>query len=84
MYKRQLLFDVKNYLVGTVFKLILSYLCIMTITFAELSVGLLILRVPNAIGVAALIAIVDILPVLGTGAVVIPWSVSYTHLRVLS
>jgi sporulation integral membrane protein YtvI len=71
---RILLFDVKNYLVGTVFKLILSYLCIMTITFAELSVGLLILRVPNAIGVAALIAIVDILPVLGTGAVVIPWS----------
>ncbi len=70
---RSLLFDIKNYLVGTVFKLILSYLCIMSITFVELSIGLLILRVPNAIGIAALIAIVDILPVLGTGAVVIPW-----------
>lgn len=44
------------------------------LTFAELSAGLLLLGIPNAILVAALIAVVDILPVLGTGTVVLPWA----------
>lgn len=59
---------------NTLFKLLKAYALLMFITFAELSVGLLILRVPHAIVFAALIAIVDILPVLGTGTVMIPWA----------
>ena len=46
---------------------------IITITFIELSIGLSIVRVENAITIALLIACVDILPVLGTGGIVIPW-----------
>ncbi len=46
----------------------------MLITFVELSIGLLILRVNNAIPVALGVAVFDILPVLGTGGIVIPWS----------
>lgn len=44
------------------------------ITFSAAAVGLLLLRVRYALLWAALIAVVDVLPVLGTGTVLIPWS----------
>ena len=64
---RNLVLQVKAYVVGTLFVCIRSYALIMSITFVELSVGL------TLIGVALLIAIFDILPVLGTGGIMIPW-----------
>ncbi|WP_411169649.1 sporulation integral membrane protein YtvI [Clostridium sp. MB05] len=68
-----IILDIKDYIVGTLFKLIKAYAIIISITFIELSIGLSILKVEGAITIAALIALVDILPVLGTGGVVIPW-----------
>ncbi|MGI6264839.1 MAG: sporulation integral membrane protein YtvI [Acutalibacteraceae bacterium] len=59
---------------NTLFKLLKAYLLLMLITFAELSLGLSVLQVKSAIPLAALIAVVDILPVLGTGTVLIPWA----------
>lgn len=44
------------------------------ITFAVLSGGFLMLHIPYAIAWAALICLVDALPILGTGTVLIPWS----------
>ena len=44
------------------------------ITFAVATVGLLLLRIPHALFWAILIALVDAFPVLGTGAVLVPWS----------
>ena len=46
----------------------------MFITFTELCIGLTILRVDNAPVIAGIIAVIDIMPVLGTGGVVIPWT----------
>lgn len=51
-----------------------SYLIIMTITFIELSIGLTIIGIPQAIIIAFLIAIFDILPIFGTGGILIPWT----------
>lgn len=51
-----------------------SYLTLMGITFAEMLVGLSLLRVGYALLLALLIALVDLLPVLGVGTVLIPWS----------
>lgn len=51
-----------------------SYLMIVTITFVELSIGLSIIGISNSIMIAFLIAIFDILPVLGTGGIMIPWA----------
>lgn len=65
----------KAFFLNTVAKLIRAYLTLMFITFCELSAGLLLLRIPHAVAAAALIAVVDILPVLGTGTVMIPWAV---------
>ena len=52
-----------------------SYLLVMLITFGELTLGLLIIGVRRAILLAALIAIFDIFPVVGAGAILLPWSV---------
>lgn len=70
---RKLLLQIKEYVVGTLFVCIRSYALIMTITFVELSIGLTIVGIPNAIAIALAISIFDILPVLGTGGVMIPW-----------
>lgn len=52
-----------------------SYLLIVTITFIELSVGLSIIGISNSVIIAFLIAIFDVLPVLGTGGIMIPWAI---------
>ena len=67
--------QIKNYVVGTLFVCIRSYAIIMCITFVELSIGLTVIGVGNAVLIAILIAIFDILPVLGTGGIMIPWAV---------
>mgnify|MGYP004608596575 FL=1 len=67
--------DGKNYVTGTMGKCILSYCLIFGITFAELTVGLFLLGIKNAFAIAFIIAVLDILPVLGTGTVLIPWAV---------
>lgn len=56
---------VKNYLKAV--------LILMLCTFGELCVGFFILRVDNPVGLAALIALFDALPLLGTGGIMIPW-----------
>ena len=45
------------------------------LTFLEAFIGLALLRVPYAFILAILIAVVDFLPLLGTGIVLIPWAV---------
>lgn len=66
---------IKHILSESVLKILKGYLLLMALTFAELSAGFLILKVKYAIAIAAVIAFIDILPVLGTGAVLIPWSI---------
>lgn len=59
----------------TVVGMLSSYLLIMFITFLELSAGLILLKVNYAVLLAAMISLVDILPVLGTGTILIPWGI---------
>ncbi|MDF2588702.1 MAG: putative rane protein [Anaerocolumna sp.] len=73
--KRELIIKVKNNVIGTLGKFIKAYAALIMITFTELAVGFLILKVPNAILLGAIVAIVDILPILGTGAVLLPWAI---------
>lgn len=74
--KEQELFEqLRQFLCKTLPKFILSYGFIFTMTFVELWIGLFILKIPYAGVVALIIAILDILPVLGTGGVLIPWSI---------
>ncbi len=70
---RTCIFQIKDFLVNTAFKLLKAYVILMAITFVELSVAFLLLRIPMAIPVAFLIALADFLPLIGTGGVMIPW-----------
>lgn len=66
---------IKRQLVSAVFMFIKAYGVIMMITFMEAFVGFTVLGVEYAFLMAVLTAVVDIMPILGTGAVVIPWGV---------
>ncbi|AMC93047.1 hypothetical protein AOC36_03350 [Erysipelothrix larvae] len=72
---KQLVLDVGQLFSVLIGKYIKSYTIIIFITFTELAIGFSILRIPNAIMLAGIIAIVDILPVLGTGTILIPWGI---------
>ncbi len=64
----------KNKINGAVSSYLKSYLLLALITFAELLLGLTVLRVKNSFLLALLIAFIDFLPVLGSGTVLIPWA----------
>ena len=51
-----------------------SYSILFTLTLVELSIGFSILRIPNAIILALVIAVFDLMPILGTGGVLLPWT----------
>ena len=72
---KKVVLQIKEYVIGTLFVCIRSYALIMSLTFIELSIGLTLVHVENSILIALLIAIFDILPVLGTGGIMIPWVV---------
>lgn len=65
----------KQLFVSNILKMLRGYIIIMFITFIELFIALTILRVDYAAILAALIALLDILPVVGTGTVLLPWCV---------
>ena len=56
-------------------KYLRAYLLIMLITFAEVLIGLLILKIPYAFLIALGVAFVDLLPIFGAGTVLIPWAI---------
>ncbi len=52
-----------------------AQLILMLITFSEVLAGLLIIGIQNSLLIAIMIALVDALPVLGAGTVLIPWAI---------
>ena len=72
---KALVTDSKKIFFNTIWKMIRAYAIIMTITCLELFIGLSILKIEYALVLALIICVVDILPVLGTGTVIIPWAI---------
>ena len=72
---RPLMLNVKNFLISCLFKLIKAYFWITLITFSELCLGLWALRVEHFWQIAAVTALLDMLPLFGSGAVLIPWGI---------
>ncbi len=52
-----------------------SSLILMLITFVEMLIFLWLLRVEYSLIISIVIAVVDVLPLLGVGAVLVPWSI---------
>ncbi len=66
---------VKSIFTTSILKIIKGYLILMLLTFFELWLGLTVLKVNNAYIWAFAIALIDFLPVLGTGIIMVPWAV---------
>ncbi len=70
-----LLYETENYAKTAIGKYLKSYLLIMFITFMEVGFGLWVLGVKMPFVISRIIAVLDIMPVLGTGGVLVPWAV---------
>lgn len=67
--------EIGDFCRNVLLKILGCYAAILGITFVELFIGFTIFGISNGPLWAFLIALLDILPVLGVGAVLIPWSV---------
>ncbi len=72
---KDMLFKVKEHGIDVLLKFGKAYAILLFITFVELSIGLSLLQIEYSVLIAAGTALVDILPVLGTGTILIPWGV---------
>lgn len=79
--KKNLLVEIKQVFSNTILKMVKAYLLIMFITFCELSIGFTILSIAGIMSnsyiylIALGICIFDILPVAGSGGILIPWAI---------
>lgn len=66
--------ETKNVILSTAKELFKSYFLLTFITFLQLFTGFIIIGIDYALMLSAIISIIDLLPILGTGTVLIPWS----------
>ncbi len=66
---------IKNIFTENVLKIAKGYLILLSITFFELFFGFLVLGIDDALLLSGIIALVDLLPVFGTGTVLLPWGI---------
>ena len=64
-----------KYFKGTILIYLKSYSLLFLLTYAELTIGFTILGVPYAPLIGLLVAVFDILPILGVGGILLPWAV---------
>ncbi len=67
--------SIKNDMFFAFFGYIKAQLILMSITLTELLIGFSVIGINYAILLAFLISIIDALPILGTGSILIPWAV---------
>ncbi|MBR6526685.1 MAG: AI-2E family transporter [Lachnospiraceae bacterium] len=65
---------IRTYLTDTLLVVLRSYIIIMTLTFVELSILFSVFKIGNPFLKAFGIAVFDIMPVLGTGGIMLPWA----------
>ncbi len=75
LQKRQTVTKIKNRSLQVLGEYARAYAILLSITCVELFIGFLLLGIPDALPLAALISLVDILPILGVGTVLIPWGI---------
>jgi len=73
--KRHYIIHILRYAETAVLVYIKSYSLLFCLTFVELWLGLSVLKIPYAFAIALGIAIFDLMPILGTGGILLPWSV---------
>ncbi|HWP80041.1 MAG TPA: sporulation integral membrane protein YtvI [Candidatus Acidoferrum sp.] len=67
--------DTKQFFKLTILRFLRAYMIICFCTFVELNIGFMLLGIKNALLLAVLIALFDILPLFGSGGILIPWAI---------
>ena len=67
------MFDIKEILIDTIFKMIRAHFILALIAFVEMCIGFTILGINHVLPISAFIAVLDFLPLIGAGGVLIPW-----------
>lgn len=73
--KETFVLDLIRYFKHTLLIYIKSYTLLFLLTYVELTIGFTIMKIPYAPLIGILIAVFDILPVLGVGGILLPWVV---------
>lgn len=71
---QNIIINVKRNIFETIVSIIKAYSILMFVTFVELSIGLTIFKIPNAILLSIIFSFLDALPAIGVGGMLIPWS----------
>ncbi|MBQ8857666.1 MAG: sporulation integral membrane protein YtvI [Lachnospiraceae bacterium] len=79
--KKEIVNKFKEYIKNTLMVYLKSYTLLFLLTYAELSIGFQLIGIPYAPIVGLAVAIFDILPVLGTGGILLPWAVILLVMR---
>ncbi len=66
-------FDIKEFLIETIFRFLKAHGIMFSISYGELLVGLLLLKAPYPFIFAAIIALFDLLPYVGMASILVPW-----------
>lgn len=67
--------NIKNMFFECFLKLTIGYFWLFVITFFELVLGFFILGIDRFVILALLVSILDLLPIIGTGTILIPWGI---------
>ncbi len=65
----------KNKFLASILKYMRAYLTLMAITFVIMLAGFLMLRVEYAVLFSVIVALLDALPLIGVGTVLVPWGI---------
>ncbi|PWU69179.1 sporulation integral membrane protein YtvI [Gracilibacillus dipsosauri] len=66
-------FNIYQQLKVTLVKYITAQIILVSISWVTIFIGLLLLKVKHAFTISIIVAIMDVLPILGTGLIFIPW-----------
>ena len=65
----------KQHLCGTLLRMLKAYLILLLITFLQLFLGFFLLDIEQPLLWATVLALLDFLPFIGTGLILIPWGI---------
>lgn len=73
--REEAVLNLVKYFKSTILIYLKAYSLLFLLTYVELSIGFTILGIPYAPLIGLLVAIFDILPILGVGGILLPWAV---------
>ena len=73
---KKFLFKTKGFTFKTIVKYFKAYFFLMLICFFLLAVSFFIIKIKNPIGIAAIVSFFDVIPIIGSGVIIIPWALA--------